>query len=222
VVLETGGPVLTPWAGKVAGILEAWFPGTEGGAAIANVLFGRVNPSGHLPATFPRSLDQLPHPATPHPGDTTYSEGATVGYKWYDAKGFKPEFAFGHGLSYTDFRMNGLKAVPAGRSIAVSLTVANIGRRAGAAVPQVYVGGTGWEAPKRLAGWQKVSLAPGASRTVSVNVDPRLLATWDEGSHSWRIAPGTYQVMLGASAGDIRQTVTVRLAGATLPGTWHP
>jgi beta-glucosidase len=222
VVLETGGPVLTPWAGKVAGLLEAWYPGTEGGAAIADVLFGRVNPSGHLPATFPRSADQLPHPATPHPGDTTYTEGATVGYKWYDARGFEPEFAFGHGLSYTDFRMNGLTAAPAGRSISVTLNVANIGRRAGAAVPQIYVGGAGWEAPKRLAGWQKVSLAPGASRRVTVNVDPRMLATWDEATRSWRIAPGTYQVMLGASSRDIRQTVSVHLAGGTLPAGWHP
>jgi beta-glucosidase len=222
VVLETGGPVLTPWAGKVAGLLEAWYPGTAGGAAIADVLFGRVNPSGHLPATFPRSVDQLPHPAAPHPGDTVYPEGATVGYKWFDARGFEPEFAFGHGLSYTDFRMNGLRAVPAGPSIAVTLTVSNLGKRVGAAVPQIYVGGTGWEAPKRLAGWDKVSLAPGASRTVTVHVDPRLLATWDETSRSWRIAPGTYQVMLGASSRDIRQTVSVRLAGATLPAGWHP
>jgi beta-glucosidase len=222
VVLETGGPVLAPWADHVAGLLEAWFPGTEGGAAIAEVLSGQVNPSGHLPATFPRALDQLPRPAAPHPGDTAYTEGATVGYKWYDSHGFEPQFAFGYVLSYTDFRMGGLRAVPAGHSIAVTLTVANIGRRAGAAVPQIYVGGSGWEAPKRLAGWRKVNLAPGASRTVTVNVDPRLLATWDEGTHSWRIATGTYQVMLGASSRDIRQTVSVHLAGATLPGGWHP
>ncbi len=222
VVLETGGPVLMPWVDHVAGLLEAWYPGTEGGAAIADVLSGRVDPSGHLPATFPRALDQLPHPAAPHPGDTAYTEGATVGYKWYDAHGFEPQFAFGYGLSYTDFRMGGLRAMPSGRSIAVTLTVANTGRRAGAAVPQIYVGGSGWEAPKRLAGWQKVSLAPDASRTVTVNVDPRLLATWDEGTHSWHIAPGTYQVMLGASSRDIRQTVSVHLAGATLPGGWHP
>lgn len=222
VVLETGGPVLTPWADKVGGLLEAWYPGTEGGAAIANVLFGRVDPSGHLPATFPRGAEQLPHPAAPHPGDTSYTEGAAVGYKWYDVRGFEPQFAFGYGLSYTDFDMGGLRAVAAGPSIAATFTVRNTGRRAGAAVPQIYVGGAGWESPKRLGGWDKVSLAPGASRTVTVNIDPRLLATWDEGTHSWRIAPGTYQVMLGTSARDIRQTVTVHLAGATLPGSWHP
>ncbi|HEY1606711.1 MAG TPA: glycoside hydrolase family 3 C-terminal domain-containing protein [Allosphingosinicella sp.] len=222
VVLETGGPVLTPWADHVAGLLEAWYPGTEGGAAIANILFGRVDPSGRLPATFPRALDQLPHPAAPHPGDTAYTEGATIGYKWFDAKGFEPQFAFGYGLSYSDFRMDGLKAVPAGHSIAVTLNVHNVGRRAGAAVPQIYVGGSGWEAPKRLGGWDKIALAPGSSRTVTVNVDPRLLATWDEASRSWRIAPGTYQVMLAASARDIRQKVEVHLAGGTLPAGWHP
>ncbi|HEX5183804.1 MAG TPA: glycoside hydrolase family 3 C-terminal domain-containing protein [Allosphingosinicella sp.] len=222
VVLETGGPVLTPWADHVGGLLEAWYPGTEGGAAIANVLFGRVDPSGRLPATFPRSLDQLPHPAAPNRGDTAYTEGATVGYKYYDTRGFEPQFAFGYGLSYTDFRMDGLKAVPAGRSIAVTFSVHNAGRRAGAAVPQIYVGGGGWEAPKRLGGWDKIALAPGASRTVTVNVDPRLLATWDEASRSWHIAPGTYQVMLGASARDIRQKIEIHLAGATLPAGWHP
>ncbi|HEX4736545.1 MAG TPA: glycoside hydrolase family 3 C-terminal domain-containing protein [Allosphingosinicella sp.] len=222
VVLETGGPVLTPWVDKVGGLLEAWFPGTEGGAAIADLLFGRVNPSGHLPATFPRDAEQLPHPGAPHPGDTTYTEGAAIGYKWFDARGFEPQFAFGYGLSYTDFGISGLRAAPAGPSIAATFTIRNTGRRAGAAVPQIYVGGAGWEAPKRLGGWEKVSLAPGASRIVTVNVDPRLLATWDEGTHSWRIAPGTYQVMLGASARDIRQTVTVHLAGGTLPGGWHP
>jgi beta-glucosidase len=222
VVLETGGPVLTPWADRVGGLLEAWYPGTEGGAAIANILFGRVNPSGHLPATFPRAAEQLPHPGTPHPGDTVYTEGATVGYKWFDAKGFEPQFAFGHGLSYTEFGMSGLRAGPAGRSIAATFTLRNTGRRAGAAVPQIYVGGAGWEAPKRLGGWQKIALAPGASRTVTVTVDPRLLATWDEASRNWRIAPGTYQVMLAASARDIRQTVTIRLAGGILPAGWHP
>jgi beta-glucosidase len=222
VVLETGGPVLTPWADRVAGLLEAWYPGTEGGAAIGNILFGRANPSGHLPATFPKGVDQLPHPAAPNRGDTSYPEGATVGYKYYDARGFVPQFAFGHGLSYTDFQMSGLRAAPAGRSIAVSFTIRNAGRRAGAAVPQVYVGGAGWEAPKRLGGWRKISLAPGASANLTVTIDPRLLATWDEAGHDWRIAPGAYQIMLGASAGDIRQKTIVRLAGATLPGGWHP
>ncbi|MEZ0244387.1 MAG: glycoside hydrolase family 3 C-terminal domain-containing protein, partial [Sphingomonas sp.] len=110
VVLETGGPVLTPWAEEVEGLIEAWLPGTAGGDAIGNVLFGKVNPSGHLPATFPMSLDQLPKPGAPNAGDTNYTEGATVGYKWYDAKGLQPAFAFGHGLSYTSFKLGNLTA----------------------------------------------------------------------------------------------------------------
>jgi beta-glucosidase len=224
VVLETGGPVLTPWSGKVGAILEAWYPGTAGGEAIANLLFGRVSPSGRLPATFPRSLDQLPHPATPNKGDTRYDEGATVGYKWYDAKQREPAFAFGHGLGYTRFAYDGLSASARGGTIMASLRVTNTGARTGSAVPQVYVSPAagGWEAPKRLGGWSKVALAPGASKTVQVTIDPRMLATWSEDRREWRIAGGSYSVMLAASARDIKQTVTVRVPAATLPAGWHP
>jgi len=224
VVLETGGPVLMPWAGRVGAILEAWYPGTAGGAAVANLLFGRVSPSGRLPATFPASLDQLPHPDAPHAGDTRYDEGAAVGYKWYDRKGVEPLYAFGHGLSYTSFGYAGLSAVAANGSVVARFRVSNTGKRAGQAVPQVYVAPAagGWEAPKRLGGWQKVPLAAGASRNVEVSIDPRLLATWDEGRREWRIAGGSYRVMLGASARDIKQTVTVQVPARTLPAGWHP
>jgi beta-glucosidase len=222
VVLETGGPVLTPWADRVSSILEAWYPGTSGGEAIANVLFGKVNPSGHLPASFPRSLAQLSKPSEPNKGDTTYSEGATVGYKWYDAKGDTPAFPFGHGLSYTRFDYTSLTAKPSAGSVAVTFTVRNTGSLAGKDVPQVYVSGAGWEAPKRLGGFQKVDLAPGASKRVTLSVDPRLLATFDKLSNSWKIAPGTYKVMLGHSSRDIASTVTVKLAARTLPVGWRP
>ncbi|MEI9926690.1 MAG: glycoside hydrolase family 3 C-terminal domain-containing protein [Sphingomonas sp.] len=222
VVLETGGPVLTPWAGNVSGILEAWLPGTAGGEAIANVLFGKINPSGHLPATFPKSLDQLPRPAAPNPGDTTYAEGATVGYKWYDAKGLEPQFAFGQGLSYTRFALGGLSATPVAGTIQVSFTVKNTGKRAGKQVAQVYVAGDGWEAPKRLGGFRKVDLAPGKSTRVTLAIDPRLLATWNNGSHAWEITQGTYQVTLGASARETAATVQVKLPARTIPATWHP
>jgi beta-glucosidase len=222
VVLETGGPVLTPWAGQVAGLVEAWLPGTAGGEAIANMLFGKVNPSGHLPATFPASLDQLPKPSEPNKGDTVYTEGATVGYKWYDAKGLTPAFPFGHGLSYSSFRMGGLSARPAGKSIRVSFTVTNTGKRAGKEVAQLYVGGSGWEAPKRLGGWKKVDLKPGASRKVTLSVDPRLLATWDQASQSWKIAAGTYQVMLAASAREVVATVPVKVKAGTVTVGWRP
>ena len=222
VVLETGGPVLTPWANQVGSILAAWYPGTAGGAAIANLLFGKVNPSGHLPASFPKSAEQLPHPAAPNAGDTIYAEGATVGYKWYDMKGLEPQFPFGHGLSYTSFGYSGLAANAAGTGVSVRFTVRNTGKVAGKAVPQIYVARKGWEAPKRLGAFSKIALAPGASRTVTVTVDPRLLATWDDSAHSWRIAPGAYDVMLAASSRDIKQTVTVQVAARTLPVGWSP
>jgi beta-glucosidase len=222
VVLETGGPVFTPWADKVAGILEAWYPGTAGGDAIANVLFGKVNPSGHLPATFPRSLDQLPKPSEPNAGDTRYPEGATVGYKWFDAKGDAPQFAFGHGLSYTSFAYSGLAASAVNGTVSVSFMVRNTGKRRGKDVAQVYVSGTGWEAPKRLGGFKKVDLAPGASTRVTLTVDPRLLAMFDGPANAWKIAPGSYKVMLGSSSRDIAQTVSVKLAARTLPVGWKP
>jgi beta-glucosidase len=223
VVLETGGPVAMPWIDKVGAVVEAWYPGTAGGAAIANVLTGKVNPSGRLPVTFPRAVDQLPDPATPHSGDVVYREGATVGYKWFDAKAIKPLFPFGYGLSYTRFDAAGLKAGVADGTIAASFTLRNTGATAGAAIGQIYIAPAagGWEAPKRLGGFAKVALTPGASRSVSLTVDPRLLATWDEAGHQWRIAGGTYRVMLGDSAADIKQTVTVTLPARTMPATWR-
>jgi len=222
VVLETGGPVLTRWRGQVAGILAAWYPGTQGGAAIANLLFGKVNPSGHLPATFPASIDQLAKPSTPNKGDTTYGEGATVGYKWYDAKGLTPAFPFGHGLSYTEFGYSGLSARADDGTVSASFTVRNTGKVKGKAVPQLYVAGTGWEAPKRLGGFAKVELAPGEAKTVTLKVDPRLLATFDGASNSWKIAGGTVQVMLGTSAKDIVATVPVTLQPRTIAVGWRP
>lgn len=222
VVLETGGPVLTPWADKTAAILEAWYPGTAGGEAIANVLTGKVNPSGHLPASFPRSVSQLPKPSAPNEGETRYAEGAAVGYKWYDAKGDKPQFAFGHGLSYTRFAYAGLKASAPKGQVTVTFTVRNTGSRAGAAVAQVYVSGEGWEAPKRLGAFQKVALTAGASKPVSVTVDPRLLATFDGAANRWKIAGGSYKVLLGHSSDDIAATTTVTVAARTLPASWHP
>ena len=223
VVLETGGPVAMPWIDQAGAVLEAWYPGTAGGKAIANLLFGKANPSGRLPVTFARSIDQLPDPAQPHSGDVVYKEGATVGYKWFDAKGIAPLFPFGHGLSYTRFVSEGLQATTPGGVLTATFSVRNTGARAGASVPQLYVAPVagGWEAPKRLAAFTKVALAPGARKAVTLTVDPRLLATWDEAHHRWHIAGGTYKVMLADSARDIRQTVTVTLPERTLPATWR-
>lgn len=225
VVLETGGPVVMPWLPRVGAVLEAWYPGTSGGEAIARVLTGEVNPSGHLPVTFPAALAQTPRPVLEgdpaldqdaHPIGNYDIEGAAVGYKWFDKTRATPLFPFGHGLSYTRFALTGLAAVPAGKGIAARFAVANTGALAGKAVAQVYVGGAGWEAPKRLGGFTKIDLAPGAREAASVSIDPRLLATFDPATRTWRIAAGDYAVMLGASATDIVQTVTVHLDAQTL------
>jgi beta-glucosidase len=230
-VLETGGPVLMPWAERVAGILEAWYPGTAGGKAIANLLFGRVNPSGKLPVTFPRDESQLPRPVRPGTGLANgemfvidHSEGAAVGYKWYDAKKLEPLFPFGHGLSYTDFDYDRLRAEASGGTLTVSFRVKNDGKAAGKDVPQVYISPAagGWEAPKRLAAFRKVELAPGADTVVTLTVDPRLLATWDQAKRGWRIAGGGYRVLLGASSRDIKETTDVALPEQFLPATWRP
>ncbi|WP_343615978.1 glycoside hydrolase family 3 C-terminal domain-containing protein [Novosphingobium sp.] len=225
VVLETGGPILTPWRDQVGAILEAWYPGTAGGEAIANLLFGVANPSGHLPATFPADIAQLPHHEAPHGGDVTYTEGATVGYKWFEAKGLKPAFPFGHGLSYTSFSVSGLQATRQGAGVTAHFRVANKGQRQGAVVPQIYVGAApaaGWEAPRRLGGWQKVTLEPGQSREVSVTIDPRLLARWDEKNHRWRIAAGTYTISLAQSAAETNESSSIVLPERILPVDWRP
>ncbi|MRV72657.1 glycosyl hydrolase [Duganella sp. FT92W] len=218
VVLETGGPVTMPWLPKVPAVLEAWYPGTSGGEAIASVLFGEVNPSGHLPATFPASESQLPRPALDgYPEvadrrfDVDYHEGAAVGYKWFDLKGHKPLFPFGHGLSYTQFKLEDLKAGVRDGVLHASFTVRNTGKVAGKEVAQVYVAplNTRWEAPKRLAGFQKVDVKPGASATAAVTVDPRLLADYDAASKTWKVAPGDYRVILAADAGGSQAASTV-------------
>jgi beta-glucosidase len=233
VVLETGGAVLMPWLSKVRGVVEAWFPGTNGGEAIARVLTGEVNPSGRLPVTFPASIDQLSRqtidcdPAKPEDFcDVDYDiEGAAVGYKWFDQKGHAPLFAFGHGLSYSTFSYSDLKTSTTGGALTVSFKVTNTGKVAGKDVPQVYVGPTseaGWEAPRRLAGFRKVDLAPGASTTVSLTVDPRLLATFESKAKTWTIAGGTYAVSLGASSRDLKTKADVTLATRTLPVSYDP
>jgi beta-glucosidase len=190
-----------------------------------------VNPSGHLPVTFYASEAQLPRPVRPGGHSEMdqftldYTEGAAVGYKWVDRNNLQPLFPFGHGLSYTSFDYGPINAAAAPNGgIHVQFTLHNSGSRAGMAVGQVYASPAsgGWEAPKRLVGFAKAQLAPGASKIVDVDVDPRLLATFDEGGHAWRIAPGTYMVMLGASSRDLRTKTSVNLPGLNLPSNWRP
>jgi beta-glucosidase len=216
-----------PWLSKVGAVVEAWYPGSEGGEAIASVLTGAVDASGRLPVTFPASLDQLPRPVLdgdPKKPDALYSvdytiEGAAVGYKWFDKKGHQPLFAFGHGLSYTTFAYDNLKAETKDGVVTVSFDVRNTGARTGKAVPQVYVSpkAGGWEAPQRLAGFKKLELKPGATASVALTLDPRLLATWDDKAHGWSVAAGDYTVTLGASSRDTAAKADVAVVARTIP-----
>jgi beta-glucosidase len=207
VVLETGGPVLMPWLDKVSGVLEAWYPGIKGAEAIADILFGDVNPSGRLPITFPASLDQLPRPhldglfEDPAKAKVDYNiEGSDVGYRWYDRKGLTPLFPFGFGLSYTKFTYTDLQVRGEGNTIHASFTVTNAGDRAGRDTPQVYVITRGAKKSQRLIGWGNVDLAPGASAHVTVDADPRLLADWSTPSQRWALPAGRYDVTVNSSA----------------------
>ena len=229
VVSQSGGAFLMPWIGEVKAVLHAFYPGAAGGKAIARVLAGKVNPSGHLPISFPAGNDQLAHPViagidlpdsmaadAKYATDITYDEGAAIGYKWYDVKGTKPLFAFGHGLSYTQFATSDLKVALDGKTLTVSFVVKNTGKVAGKAVPQVYVApadykSAGWEAPKRLVGFFKVALKPGEKRIISLTAAPRLLATYLTAANSWQIKEGTYRIMLGQASDSLVQTVDVRL-----------
>jgi beta-glucosidase len=229
VVLETGGPVLMPWADQVPAILEAWYPGIRGGEAIANVLFGDVNPSGKLPVTFPRSEADLPQarvpgpppgskvePKTigglfqipqPPPFDIHYTEGLKVGYKWYDAENKQPLFPFGHGLSYTTFTYSAMSATLKG----VTFTITNTGRRAGNEVVQVYAGlpSSANEPPRRLVAWDRIQLAPGQARTVTIPVDPFYLSIFNADKDAWELPSGEFKFWVGASSRNTPLTATV-------------
>jgi beta-glucosidase len=232
VVLETGGAVLMPWIDKVAGVVEAWYPGIRGSEAIANLLFGEVNPSGKLPLTFPKSEADLPHPihvGPPKPDvehpipklvgapgligmamgigpffDVNYDEGLKVGYKWYDAEKKPVLFPFGYGLSYTTFTYSGLK-ITSGERATVSFTVKNTGKRAGTEIAQVYASlpQSAGEPPNRLVGWTRVDLAPGESKQATVTVNRDRLSVFDEETDSWKLPAGQYTVRVGASSRDL-------------------
>jgi beta-glucosidase len=226
VVLETGGPVLLPWVERVAGVVEAWYPGSQGGPAIARVLSGAVNPSGRLPVSFPRSSAQLPRPEIVGLGlaqgqrfDVRYDEGAAVGYRWYDKHAHEPLFAFGHGLSYTSFAHEALAAKSDSGELKVAFRVRNSGALAGKDVAQVYVSpvASAWEAPKRLAAFAKVELQPGEAKDVEVTVDPRMLAVWDPQRHAFFVAAGDYTVTLARSARDKGQALRVTLPERIVP-----
>jgi beta-glucosidase len=217
VVLNTGGPVLTPWRDRVAGIMEAWYPGQENGNAVASVLFGDINPSGRLPATFPKSDEQGPLTSPerfPGVNDTVrYSEGLEVGYRYYDAHGQQPAFAFGHGLSYTTFSYSRLRVRRSSHHGAVTakVRVRNTGHREGADVVQLYVGfpDSAGEPPKVLKAFRKVHLDAGRSATVKLTLDRRDLSVWSEARNGWVSPAGHYRLMVGSSSRDIRATASL-------------
>ena len=216
VVLETGGPVLMPWLESVSAALEAWYPGIRGGEAIANVLFGEVNPSAKLPVTFPKSEADLPHhviPETsPSAGEINYTEGLKVGYKWFDAEGKEPLFPFGYGLSYTTYSYSELETKP-GKEAQVSCKVTNTGMRAGAEIVQVYVSlpPSADEPPKRLVAWDKIQLGPGETKVVTLRLDPRFLRIFDVAKDNWELAPGEYKVFVGGSSRNTPLTGTLSI-----------
>jgi beta-glucosidase len=213
VVLETGGPVLMPWVDKVSAALEAWFPGIRGGEAMANILFGDVNPSAKLPVTFPKSEADLPHQAlSSSASEINYSEGLKVGYKWFDAESKEPLFPFGFGLSYTTFSYSGLQATP-GKEAQVSCKVTNTGERAGAEIVQVYVSlpASASEPPKRLVAWDKIQLAPGETKAVSLRLDPHYLSIFNVDKDNWELVPGEYKIFVGGSSRSTPLTGTVRI-----------
>ncbi|WP_369263703.1 glycoside hydrolase family 3 C-terminal domain-containing protein [Streptomyces sp. R35] len=221
VVIESGGAVSVPWASKVPAVIAAFYPGSGGAEAIAGVLFGRVNPSGHLPVTFPAQVGQLPRPEQRDPATTTSNpnqerigeifevaydiEGSDVGYRWFAREEHTPRYPFGWGLSYTTFAFSGLTVTADGADVRVRGVVTNTGTRAGATVPQVYVGRAHWDGADfvpRLAAFDRVHLEAGQSRSVELRLEPRLLARWDDVEGAFRIAGGDYEVRIGAHALD--------------------
>jgi beta-glucosidase len=220
VVLETGTAVTMPWADQVGGILEAWYAGSRGADAVANILFGDVNPSAKLPMTFPRSVADLPHPEVVKPprestgGDwkriaaglpafqVTYDEGVKVGYKWYDAQNKPVLFPFGYGLSYTSYSYSNLAVARGKDGVQVTFTVTNTGVRPGAEIAEVYASlpAAAGEPPKRLVGWSKIPLNGGESKAASVTVDPKYLSIFNVDTNAWQLLPGDYTILVGGSS----------------------
>ncbi|MCR2031917.1 glycoside hydrolase family 3 C-terminal domain-containing protein [Alistipes timonensis] len=213
VVIVSGNAVAMPWIDRVPAVLEAWFSGSEAGNALADVVFGAVNPSGKLPFTFPVRLeDNSAHALGEYPGTdkVTYNEGIFVGYRWHDKEQLKPLFAFGHGLSYTTFDITNVQAdrttLAANGRIRVSADVTNTGSRPGAEVVQLYIGDEESSLPrpvKELKGFQKIALDPGQTQTVTFEITPDMLQYYDDAKGAWVAEPGTFTAYVGAASDDI-------------------
>lgn len=218
VVLVSGNAVEMPWIDSVPSIVQGWYLGSEMGHSLADVIFGDVNPSGKLPFTFPVTLEDSPAhfngKAYPTDGVNEYEEGIYVGYRWFDAKGIKPLFAFGHGLSYTTFEYGeaalGKVSHRDGGKIEISVPVANSGSVAGAEVVQLYVSDSvcSVDRPvKELKAFSKVFLEPGETKTVKFFLTEDALKFFDEASHSWKAEEGEFEALVGSASDDIRTSV---------------
>ena len=220
--LNVGSPVALDWLSRCQALLQLSFGGQEHGHALADVLFGDVNPSGRTPTTWPVRLEDTPaflhYPG--QGGRVEYDEGLLIGYRWYDTRGIEPLIPFGHGLSYTEFAYEGL-ALPASvadhEGVEVSIRVRNVGQRAGQEVVQLYVRGlrSPFERPdKELRAFAKVGLEPGEEKTVRFELTPRAFAEWDTDARGWKTRPGEREILVGASSRDVRARSTLRLGSA--------
>ena len=226
VVLTTGGPVMMPWLGHVAAVLQMWLPGDAFGTAAARLLFGDDDPGGRLPVTFPAAENQGPgatqaeYPGDPGPtgevGVVHFDEGLQIGYRYYDAHGQTPLFPFGHGLSYgrVDVKDVSARGTPDGGAL-VRASLHNASRRRGTEVVQVYVRfpAAAGEPPRQLKGFAKAMLAPGETRRVAITLSPAAFEHWDEPRRAWAVTPGDYTLMVGRSSRDIVAERSLRLAG---------
>lgn len=221
-VMICGNAYAMPWCPKVPAIVQAWYGGTEAGNAIASVLFGETNPSGKLPFSFPVKIeDNSAHAFNAYPGDgetVEYKEGIFVGYRWFEKKRIKPQFAFGHGLSYTSFDygkvMLDKKTMKSDENITVTIPVTNSGKREGAEVVQLYITDMESSLPrpiKELKGFKKIKIAPGETVEVDFTVGKDALSFYDPERHEWVVEPGKFQVQVGTASDDIRSFATFRV-----------
>ena len=220
VVLNTSSSTSMPWLRRTGAVLQMYYPGQEGAAATAAVLYGECDPGGRLTQSFP--VDDHHHPVAGDPrrypgvdGTEEYSEGIHTGYRWYEAEGVRPLFPFGHGLSYTSFSYEDLRARPTRAGIEVSFTVRNTGRRGGVAVPQVYVGPSPDlrldQAVRLLGGYRRLTLRAGERRRIAVQVTARTLSSWDPKRHDWVLGTGRRTVWVGASSRDLQLRTNVEV-----------
>ncbi len=227
VVLQTGSPIVMPWLDRVAGVIQAWFPGQECGNSIADVLFGAVNPSGKLTQTYPKRLQDNPAFIN-YPGENghvRYGEGIYVGYRYYEKKEIAPLFPFGFGLSYTSFQYANLRlstrTLEPDQPLSVSLDVTNAGTRSGQDIVQLYVHDAQASVSrplKELKGFAKLALQPGETKTVTLELERDALAYWDDAQHAWVAEAGEFEVLVGCSSQDIRLRESFRLTQTSVFG----